>query len=354
MTRKILFLIGLILPFTCVAAVTLYVNPYCVLYCEDWGNRNMANGPMDRTFMAYQIQHLKAKAAIFGDSRARRLDANHLGWHAQPVRNYGLDATTPFEMRRYFEHAETIQHLEQMIIVPDFTFWNNVSKGSFSESRLWRITGRNNVAKHYFTILQDFYLELFSSYSSALTMNNLSPRIKSALQQRLRTYKATNLSTTFFAQKGTALEELRSMILLAGERNADVSIIIPPLPLKRWINTVCSEQYYQWQRDLVSILDEAAEKYGKRFPLWDFSNDNTITHAPFPEKKNEWFEDLSHFNTTVGTMILNRVFRTCKEFCDVPSDFGVELTKDNIEQYIAKMRADSQGYLQEHPELKAR
>lgn len=358
--RKILFLLGFFLPFLGIGGLNLWINPYCVIYCEDWHRHDLTSNPMERVMLAYNINHLRPKAVVLGSSRARPIDTNHPGWDTEPVLNLGIGASSLYEDRRYLEHAESIQHIKKMVVVVEYFLWHNFTRAPFSESRLRTLSQNNFIAARYFRLMQDVYTELFSSYSFSQTINKLYPSINKFLgRYSLLKYApgASKSERAYYELDGVPLEELRNIIALAEERNIDTYVVIPPLPMEMWTteSSFIPEKYYQWQRDILSILDkEAYAKHGNRLPYWDFNDFNSITLPPLSntrgdKKWNEWFSDQNHFNTIVGTMILNVVFRTCRDFCNVPADFGVELTENNIEQHINQLRSDLERYKQEHP-----
>jgi hypothetical protein len=71
-------------------------------------------------------------------------------------------------------------------------------------------------------------------------------------------------------------------------------------------------------------------------PFWDFTGYNSIT----TDDRNyyEW----SHYRVTVVKYILARVFNDPS--VDVPDDFGVFVTQDNIEAHLEKLRENIVSY----------
>jgi hypothetical protein len=55
----------------------------------------------------------------------------------------------------------------------------------------------------------------------------------------------------------------------------------------------------------------------------------------------KFYWDSSHFTEVVSDMILKRIFY---DGVNVPDDFGVKLTKENIENDISKIRKDQAKY----------
>ena len=74
------------------------------------------------------------------------------------------------------------------------------------------------------------------------------------------------------------------------------------------------------------------EKYWKMIAdvtdFWDFSGYNSISM----DSKN--FYDVSHYSNYVGELMMARMFNN-KE-ADVPEDFGIYVTKENIDEVLGK------------------
>ncbi|MGB9080752.1 MAG: hypothetical protein WCD00_05595, partial [Desulfuromonadaceae bacterium] len=83
-------------------------------------------------------------------------------------------------------------------------------------------------------------------------------------------------------------------------------------------------QYERWLKEMVGVFGQ----------VWHFEYLNSIT---LDYSKN--FSDSHHFYAPVGTMIAHRI--TGVEDAKTPSDFGILLTKDNIDEQLAKIKADS-------------
>jgi len=63
--------------------------------------------------------------------------------------------------------------------------------------------------------------------------------------------------------------------------------------------------------------------------FWDFSGRTSIGDDP------RYFYDVNHFRNSVGTMALARIFENDSVF--VPDDFGVLVTRDNVEERLSRM-----------------
>jgi len=110
--------------------------------------------------------------------------------------------------------------------------------------------------------------------------------------------------------------------------------------------------YEDWKRAMVSILEAQARRYKKNtIALWDFQGYNGITTI-IPDRKDistlGYHLESSHYTKKTGDMVLRRVLGVRQG--ELPNDFGVLLTKDNIEEHLQQQRLSQQEY---HKKLKA-
>jgi hypothetical protein len=82
--------------------------------------------------------------------------------------------------------------------------------------------------------------------------------------------------------------------------------------------------------------------------LWDFSGYNSVTTEPVATPM-QYYWDSSHFTERVGGWILTRVMGGT-ETGQIPADFGVSLTDENVEAHLAAVRADRDSYVRMHPQ----
>jgi hypothetical protein len=99
-----------------------------------------------------------------------------------------------------------------------------------------------------------------------------------------------------------------------------------------------AERYEFWLKELVRINEEEAARAGRPpFPLWDFSDSNSITREPIPPSGDvtpmHWYWELSHYRKETGDLILDRIFGTEGRLQRAPADFGVRLTGANVDAH---------------------
>ncbi len=86
------------------------------------------------------------------------------------------------------------------------------------------------------------------------------------------------------------------------------------------------KDYEKWLRVLV-------EEFGE---VYDFMGINTIT------SNQSNYPDLHHFYPFIGTLIANRISK--KENKNIPKDFGVLVTKENIDKHLVNLEEQIKNY----------
>lgn len=113
------------------------------------------------------------------------------------------------------------------------------------------------------------------------------------------------------------IDTLRQMKKLCDENDIEFTVIITPTYIES-LYMFESEAYYDYLRELVEVTD-----------VWDFSGFNAICQNPYNCR------DDTHFFLPVGEAIAAVVYGDEKI-----EDFGIYLTKDNIDDYLESRRAD--------------
>lgn len=89
--------------------------------------------------------------------------------------------------------------------------------------------------------------------------------------------------------------------------------------------------------------------------LWDFSGYNSVTIENVPplgtaNANMQYFWEWSHYKTVVGGWILERILDAEQTQSHIPWDFGVRLTRKNIEAHLADIDHAREVYLRDNPE----
>jgi hypothetical protein len=121
------------------------------------------------------------------------------------------------------------------------------------------------------------------------------------------------------------LDEIKQIVDFCKANKINLYIFINPHHHITYINSNLN-QFFYFKKELAKITD-----------YYDFSGLNTIT------TDNYYYYETSHYRTIVGDMILNRIFGYPD--IKVPHDFGVKVTKNNIDEHLEKQKKEVKNYL---------
>ena len=109
--------------------------------------------------------------------------------------------------------------------------------------------------------------------------------------------------------------------------------------------------FEDWKRVLATIV--AAERRNRSGPsvtLWDFSGYHAFATEAVPEKGDTethmtWYWEAGHFKAALGEIMLRRILHSHGN-----DRFGVQLTTENVETVILRLRRGRQAYLTNRPD----
>jgi len=151
---------------------------------------------------------------------------------------------------------------------------------------------------------------------------------KAKLKLLTKVARETSDTTKLFAQKGKAwgiklkenIASLQEIRRICDEKK--VRLILLTMPHNQEMMDIFdAEDYLAFIRELSGVA-----------PFWDFSGYNSIT------TDNRNYYEWSHYRITVVKYILARMF--ADPSVDVPEDFGVFVTHENIEEHIVHLRGN--------------
>lgn len=112
----------------------------------------------------------------------------------------------------------------------------------------------------------------------------------------------------------------------------ELTVYTTPISTELFVALVKSDlldDYEQWIRDLVTV-------YGG---VWNFMYPNTITNDTMN------YMDGHHFYPEIGTLLAKRIQHP--DSTEIPQDFGVFVTSDNVEGHLKKVRKLAEQAVQE-------
>ena len=354
-----LFLIMAFMPMASVALFNWAIDPYDLFNTPNWWGVNhekIKKDNNDRLFKAVDIIRLQPKTILMGSSRTKQgLDPEHPAINNNRLAyNLAINGPNTYEVRRYIEHAIANQpDLQQIILGIDFFMFNSSldNQPSFEEKRIEK--------KHI--ILSDAINALFSLDTLDISRKTIAASFKTEEQNNLYgengfmpNRKADDGATKWRFEQSIQLyfnlhsdyqfsqeywSDFVKIVELCRQNNIDLKVFISPAHATQWESIEVTgrwDTFEQWKRELVKVT-----------PVWDFSGFNSVTTEAIKAKMNNYVDN-SHYSPAIGNLILNRIFDYKPE--DIPQDFGILLTTENIEQHLAKIRSDRLVWTKNHPE----
>lgn len=120
------------------------------------------------------------------------------------------------------------------------------------------------------------------------------------------------------------LEEIKAIVDFCKTNKINLVIFINPHHHNTYLNSNLP-QFFYFKKELAKITD-----------YYDFSGLNSIT------TDNYYFYETSHYRTIVGDMMLKRIFGYPD--VKVPDDFGVKVTKENIDEHLKRQKEEVKKY----------
>lgn len=348
-----------------------------------------------RLAKAWGVYRRKPTGIILGSSRSDYgLNPEHSGWTTKNVYNLALPGGSVYEALRYLQHAQVINPLEQAVLGVDFfmfnTYWPKTL--DFDENRL--LTTQDGKINRHFKRFEKLEIltsvdTLISSFKTIKAQKNeffvepphiangqRHPTMREAYMPVAGGYHALFVDDIKahilrrwlppphldyrFDDPNTGestFDWFRSILKFAHDNHIDLRIIISPSHALLWealFDMGLGDKWEIWKRELVRINEEEAKKLGASpFQLWDFSGYNRYTTETLPplgdkESKMQWYWEGSHYKSALGDIVLNQVFDTHVRSEDPSKDFGVLLTKENIEMHLANIRRAQVQYRESH------
>lgn len=311
-----------------------------------------------RLFKAIDIIRIQPEKVFLGSSRTEiGLDTSHPVFVEQKTSyNLGLPGISIYEMTKYFEHLIANQSdVETIVISLDFMMFNNYKltnpKPDFVESRLGK---KHLIWQDFLDVtfsidaLDDSIKTVFFNYKPHNDSYYLDNGMRYNPQEKVNTNKFKITLREYLDHKdkyndytfsAPGLNNLKKIIEICREKNIKVKIFISPAHVIHW------EALYE--SGLWSIFEKWKREIVKITPIWDFSTYNSITTEDISEEmENYW--DSHHYTKEVGDLILNRLFSYEEE--NIPDDFGILITPENVESHLAQIREQRKLWVKNNPQ----
>lgn len=375
------FFVGTAALVTAVGAWNFAVDPYSVFASPRIEHFN-ANKPDFvehlRFTHVYAVARRKPHCILLGTSRTGRgLDPNSVALREFDCYNMALPSVSLYEMRRYFQHAQSAR---RVILGLDFRVFGTPTDatGAFSEARLDVDADGHRQFNLFSAKLPDLASALLSLpafqssiktvrqqdwWTDTLAPNGYWIKLTDRYDHQRAFVALTRDSINRYADMRenamlfpSSYAELRTLLRTAYASGVEVTLFISPSHAWHWQTLEFSGLWLQFEaikRNIVQINAEESSHVGRSaFEIWDFSGGygpNAEAVPTSPTAKMRWYWESVHYKRELGDLMLNRML------LDVRSpewpDFGVRLGPGNIEAHLASLRNSQRTYAAEHPEV---
>lgn len=359
------------------AAVGLFnfvVDPYGLYrWFDSAGVNQQKEGVRNkvRHVKALELALIKPRTLLMGSSRAHEaLDpAQPLLQEYTPVYNLGISMVRIREERLYLEHALLHADVRRVILGLDFFMFNARQRVNFTFDP--SLVGRRIRFDDYLrttllssSALSDSIATLTTSHRTPARREFLANGFRPADQAffGLTDYSKAQYyvnwtflsslpnSTKYYADMSLDEEvfaEFERVLTLCNERHIDCRFYISPAHMALDGEGVRAAGLWQAMEDWKRRITRLTSDHG--VPLWDFSGYNSVTTEPV-ETPMKYYWDSSHFTVGVGNWIIARAMGASAAEYNIPDDFGVLLTPENIDAHLQSVRADRERYASAHPD----
>ncbi|MEL4893863.1 hypothetical protein [Crocosphaera sp. Alani8] len=357
------FLGTLVLSVTGIVLGNFLVDPYDVFRHNkpfDLKLQKTEKIEQDRLYKTTDVINLKPEIILIGSSRVKQgLDPNNTALPKNiTTYNLGIDGSNTYEILRYLQHTYANQpNLKKVIMGVDHYMFNDFYQlqDSFVEKRLGKthiigtdllntlfswdaVIASKNTVKENFTETETnksltYGDDGFFPYPYHNPNDGNTPwRFKNTIQQYFGFHHQYKLSSDRF-------DDFKKIVEFCKQNNIELIVFISPAHATQWETLRVTDRwdtYEQWKRKMVAIT-----------PVWDFSGYNSVTTEPIKDVMSNYVDN-SHYSPKVGDFVLNRVLS--HDFEQIPEDFGVLMTPENIDDHLAKVRSDREKWVRMRPD----
>ena len=170
---------------------------------------------------------------------------------------------------------------------------------------------------------KDAYLLEFGIWTNLRSEKKLIQNCNKYVES-VASFHKKNIRGVRFSKKYYNRKALERILFLCNKNNINLYIYTMPHN-KNMMDTYEVKDYLEFLKQLSSITD-----------FYDFSGYNTITM-----NNCNYYED-SHYRPLVGKIIAGRIFND--KSMEIPDDFGVLVTEDNIDIHLESLREQIKNY----------
>jgi len=323
-----------------------------------------------RTYKAIKLSKLKPKIILLGTSRTRQgINPENQNFTTKSVYNCGVGVGLPTEYEYFFNMAIKNNLHHTVIGVDLFTFYkkqlveNDFDKDVFGDFKLTKYIFSVDALKSSIKTIQQKdkspYLTLGMNNQKVLEAN-YDKKAKAPGRHFLdneKGYFAGFYGRDFSKAQTAHWKAFERILDKAHKNNIKITLFISPSHARQWEVLAITQgwrMFEEYRKRLIAVNVKVALENNKQpFALWDFAGYHPLTTEEVPNNpkvKMNWYWDSSHYKKELGDIVLDRMFDGNFSGGQNYQDFGVKLTKKNIEFHLTKLRAEREIWRKAHPQ----
>ncbi|MCT7506319.1 hypothetical protein [Aliarcobacter cryaerophilus] len=321
-----------ILPFLYIGAINYTADPLWLFNYDNKYNTKQLDFDerQQKTNYLYFKSNKDFDGILLGSSRATFVDQNE--FKNMNIFNYSANAMSPIEYKDYLDFAKKVkgEDLKYIIIGLDFE-GSGISKNSQFEKPNFYIDKTTTFLYRYKMLFSlDLYkkskeqLENYKTYEKYYNRENIKFQNKVSEEERQLRYSGTlkthikNLLYPNYEYNNNYINILKTI----KNENPNSKFIIYTSAVTAGLFLATIKEADKWQ-EYKNWLHQSVEVFGE---INHFMTISTIT------KNLQNYPDDDHAYPDVLKLLANKLSNF--ENKDIPKDFGVKLTKDNIDKYL--------------------
>ncbi len=335
----VIFLIFSLLSILFVGILNYIIDPYGFVSNKDKFDYNLTK--INKPSITSHKINLKADYYLLGTSRVERV-------HPSLIENYLIDKKV-FNINIAGGTFKENSMLAHKVKQNNSNFIYGFDAFSLNENRFLNVTLVNryneykNALNNEIQFLTYFKFSLFKEsmysilnkiikkdkYSYFISENNKNyPITFESIDEYLDLKnKGNNRNFTNFK----IVNENEIVELAKNTNKNDIFIIYP----KHFYNYILFQKYQNIEKEYFKAIKLLVENTNAQ--VWSFYGINEITLDEYNFDENGW-----HFKPRISNLIFARIFND--KSVEVPEDFGVLVTKDNIDKHLENLRKQIKEY----------
>ncbi len=378
------------------AGFNFFIDPFAVhhrLLIEGVNKEKPSLLTHTRTAKAFAPELKQAHALVLGTSRAQTgWPVRHSGLAPEGSKAYnlGLPGATMYEMLDYFQLAQAYGKVRRVVLALD---WSLFYKPGKTLNKIAEELSPDTLPPP----LSNFYGSVLKVRDTVFSLSAFSASVRTLFTQRggnafnysfegstppgyleedirklghhLLFLEAERdilvrgrISQHVKNSRGSSVkkihdESLRTLIQTCIKENIRLDLVINPYHA-RFMEAIRLkgdwESFENWKRKVADIIFEETGKASQhQVRFWDFASYNPITEEAPPPMGDKlgsmaYFWESNHFKSTLGHMMLDRIYNTSPMKKRRLTWFGVLLKPENLESHLASVRKGHLNYLKTH------